>query len=133
MQNFLKAQNFNSLIGLSHDWLLYAFARKKAFHWYFDSNSYIFYRQHLSNVYGDAGLWGNLIKKYNLIGSKWYRVQVKRILELIGVDDIPDSILSWANSGPYYKRIGIIKHVFALRRRRGESILLTLFILLGIA
>ncbi len=62
---------------LSHDWLLYFYARLNNKNVIIDSNSYINYRIHESNAHGTMNLFSFTAfqKKINLFYSGWYNIQ----------------------------------------------------------
>ena len=65
-----------------HDWLVYILARSKENRWFFDSKSYIRYRQHESNDTGARGTATAVIRRLNLISNGWYKSQIKVALEI---------------------------------------------------
>ena len=70
---------------LSHDWLLYFYSRYKNIKVIIDSNSYILYRIHESNVHGTMNL--NSIdafkSKIKLFYSGWYHIQISNFSKFI--------------------------------------------------
>lgn len=62
--------------GASHDWIIYAICRSNGLTWYRDSASSIVYRQHASNLYGAQQGWGDILAKFRLTRSGWYRTHI---------------------------------------------------------
>jgi rhamnosyltransferase len=56
---------------LSHDWLLYFYARLNNYKVYIDENSFILYRIHDSNVHGAL----TLSDRFRLFKENWYQIQ----------------------------------------------------------
>lgn len=59
---------------ISHDWILYFYARTNNFIVFIDNNSYITYRIHNNNVHGSLNIisFNSILKKINLIRSGWF-------------------------------------------------------------
>jgi rhamnosyltransferase len=127
----IEAQNFDFLKKISHDWLVYAIARHLNHPWIMDDSSYIYYRQHASNSYGDNGVIANLIKKIKLIKSKWYGNQIRNILSVI--DPFKNSRHSTIifSSKSIFIRLWHIPHFFHARRKKLESIAIMMLFLIG--
>jgi rhamnosyltransferase len=62
--------------GASHDWIIYAICRSAGLTWCRDSASGIVYRQHASNLYGAQQGWGDILAKFRLTRSGWYRTHI---------------------------------------------------------
>ena len=59
-----------------HDWLVYLCARTCSYRWYFDQNSYLFYRQHNSNEIGGRRSWRGFLFRAEKLISGWYTKQL---------------------------------------------------------
>ena len=78
----LKSIDFEIIKNISHDWLIYAIVRSMGKKWIMDENSYIFYRQHQNNNYGDKKGWQLVLSKFSLVKSGWYFKSVRQIFDL---------------------------------------------------
>lgn len=78
----LKSIDFEIIKFISHDWLIYAIVRSMGKKWVMDDNSYIFYRQHQNNNYGDKKGWQLMLFKFSLVKSGWYFKSVRLIFDL---------------------------------------------------
>lgn len=98
-----------------HDWFCYALARELGFNWFIDSNSYLKYRQHNSNVVG-----ANL-------GLQAFVIRAKKVLSGDAIKQ-SQTIINVLSSDPKYKagialpksRLDYLKLAFLCRycRRR---------------
>ncbi len=130
VQMKINKADFQRLKSLSHDWYIYAVCRAENFTWYFDAKSYIFYRQHSSNAYGDAGFIAGFRKKIKLLLDGWYKRQILNILSHLEDNEKNLEISSILKGGSILNKLKIIKYFDQLRRKRWESYILTLFIVL---
>ena len=106
-----------------HDWLIYAFFRSRNMPWHIDSNLLIRYRQHKSNQFGANFGLKAYIKRINMIYSGWYRSEVEKIYNVVGVQSSQVFNLD--------KRF-LIRNFYQLRRRNRDVIFLLLMILIGL-
>jgi rhamnosyltransferase len=96
-----------------HDWLLYAFARSKGYHWEIDSKAYMLYRQHENNCVGAN------------VGLKAFFFRVKILMFGRGLHHVADLLnilneFSDSNhSGPLTRKslLYFIKNVNHIRRK----------------
>jgi rhamnosyltransferase len=77
--NLEKWKNF------SHDWYIYFFARINNYKVFIDTNSFIQYRIHQTNVHGQLNLnnLNSIKKRVELIKSGWYFEQIANFRQLI--------------------------------------------------
>ncbi len=75
-QNFLRSQPELVENATYHDWMTYAYFRCRNYKWVIDSRSFIFYRQHSSNVLGARSGAKAYIKRLLLLTSKTYAGQL---------------------------------------------------------
>jgi rhamnosyltransferase len=103
---------------LSHDWLIYFFARHKNYKVIIDQTSYIKYRIHNNNVHGllNANNLSAVFKRLSLIKNGWFTSQINFYLQFLDNNSIEKKIyLKYKKS--YFNRIFIlIKYNFSLFR-----------------
>ena len=70
---------------LSHDWLIYFYARVNDDLVYFDSNSYILYRIHDKNVHGHLNVFSfhTILAKSRLVRRGWYICNIRGFRQLM--------------------------------------------------
>ena len=132
IKNILSAVDFNLIRNISHDWILYAVARSDSFKWFMDDAAYIYYRQHANNSYGDLGYVGNLIRKYKLLRSGWYRNNLQVILHLIKNGEDSLLIKKALDHNTIISRITLAKYMLVARRIRSESVIFILLLIFGV-
>lgn len=59
--------------GASHDWIVYAICRSAGLRWFRDPAAAILYRQHAANLYGAQRGWADVLAKFRMTRSGWYR------------------------------------------------------------
>ena len=113
ISNFSKLNKINN-----HDWLIYAFFRKKEMKWHIDSKPMMRYRNHGSNQMGPNIGLAALLKRLNLINTNWYSNEVYLILSSLSSlspkDDsmiIFDKVFLVKNFYSYEGRLK--KHIFS--------------------
>ncbi|TBH71736.1 glycosyltransferase [Aquirufa antheringensis] len=77
MSNYFKKLNFTNWKFISHDWLIYFYCRINKKDVFIDTNSYILYRIHSSNVHGSMNILSinSFFKRAQLFFSGWYAYQ----------------------------------------------------------
>jgi rhamnosyltransferase len=131
VKKFLLNKSIQSINHVSHDWLIYALARGSGLSWYLDADSYIFYRQHSNNVYGDAGFLGNIERKFKLLTSGWYRKNVLFVLESVEANEHSLIIKKAIAKNNFFARIVLIKYLFISRRKKLDSSFFIILLILG--
>ena len=105
----------------SHDWLIYAFFRSRGMSWCIDSEPLMLYRQHESNQVGSNFGFLAYLKRIKMVKSGWYRSEVRKISEIISINDDAFNLDTWF----------LIKNFYQLRRQNRDTFILLLMILLG--
>jgi rhamnosyltransferase len=108
--NDIKNIDFSNWKYLSHDWLLYFYARINKKNVVIDSNSYINYRIHENNVHGTMNLFSlsAFFKKIKLFFSGWYIIQSTNYSNyMLKQDTIEKYIYSQYNKN-WFNRIRIL-------------------------
>ena len=105
----------------SHDWLIYAFFRSRGMSWCIDSEPLMLYRQHESNQVGSNFGFLAYLKRIKMIKSGWDRSEVRKISEIISINDDAFNLDIWF----------LIKNFYQLRRQNRDTFILLLMILLG--
>lgn len=109
-----------------HDWLLYAFSRKRGYGWVFHNISLLYYRQHAENVMGVRSGFGSFLKRYKLLSSGWYFSESKKICSVLG-DDFWQTLA--VDGGLTLSKVRfLIFNILNFRRARVESLLIFLFV-----
>lgn len=107
-----------------HDWLIYAFARSRNYLWYIDSKPMMLYRQHANNQVGVNNSIASAKKRFHLIKNKWFRYQVTKIAEHIGLRETV--IYRHGLSCGYKGNIWLLFNVNQLRRRHRDRLALAI-------
>jgi rhamnosyltransferase len=115
----------------SHDWLIYAVARSAGYIWFCDSEAHIFYRQHLTNVYGARSSFGGIIAKLKQIRSGWYRQNVCWLRQFIESNEVESNILQRVERWSLVDRWYVATHSSLFRRRQRDIWVLAVLALLG--
>ena len=98
---------------LSHDWLLYFYARMNNEKVVIDSNSYILYRIHDNNVHGTMNLnsFNAFKSKLKLFYSGWYNLQTNYFSRFIlNPRDIAQQIYTEYNKNWFSRILIILKY-----------------------
>ena len=106
----------------SHDWLIYAFFRSRGMSWCIDSEPLMLYRQHESNQVGSNFGFLAYLKRIKMVKSGWYRSEVRKISEIISINDDAFNLDIWF----------LIKNFYQLRRQNRDAFILLLMILFRI-
>jgi rhamnosyltransferase len=106
----------------SHDWLIYAVSRSYGCRWFIDSNSFIMYRQHSNNAYGDLGAFKNIFKKFQMVIGGWYKRQVLHNLQFLNPDDQDCRLVKEFILGSASSRIKMFSEFKRFRRKKVDSI-----------
>ncbi|TNJ21950.1 glycosyl transferase [Aeromonas sobria] len=113
-----------------HDWLIYAFARCRGYHWFIDVESMMRYRQHANNQVGTNNSFKAAKKRLKLISNKWYRQQVVNIATYLDLRNTP-IFFNGLNNG-YIGNLYLLLHIGQLRRRFRDRLALAFFLLFNI-
>jgi rhamnosyltransferase len=107
----------------SHDWLIYAFFRSRNMPWCIDNKVLMRYRQHESNQIGSNFGLKAYIKRTNMINNGWYRSEVEKIYNVVGVSGCKVFNLD---------RKFLISNFYKLRRRNRDVFILLVMLLIGL-
>lgn len=123
-----------------HDWLIYLIIRGAGGKWAFDESPAMDYRQHSSNEIGGRGGIASIMRRWRLITSGWYRIQVEAA-QAIYQAVFPDSKLVFASfqqkqprffssdfSSIFFKALYVFKNS---RRRLSDRVVLTFAVIFG--
>ncbi len=108
--NDIKNIDFTNWKYLSHDWLLYFYARINKKNVVIDSNSYINYRIHENNVHGTMNLFSinAFIKKIKLFYSGWYIIQTTNYSNYLLKQDTMEKYIYSQYNKNWFTRIRIL-------------------------
>jgi len=103
---------------LSHDWLLYFYARLNSYKVYIDQNSYILYRIHDSNVHGQLNTLSLFALKgrLKLINEGWYFKQAEGFKSLLSPNSDEYRIYKWYSKNYFTRLYVILRYNFSLIR-----------------
>ncbi len=123
-RKFVSGKNLDKWKFISHDWLIYFCARSLYKNVIIDSNSYIFYRIHQSNVHGQLNR--NSLKTYfkrlAFILDQWYFIHSFHFSQFLKYGSLELYIYDMYNKN-WFTRIWVIfKYNFKLIRSKGKFI-----------
>jgi len=106
-----------------HDWMIYAYFRSLNMLWHIDEVPSMYYRQHENNQVGvNNGLYAYL-NRVKIIKNKWYRGEVQKITDLVGIYNKNSIVLSY---------VFLIKNFYQLRRKPTDVTFLLFMLLLRV-
>ncbi|MGN7990539.1 glycosyltransferase [Pedobacter sp. 22226] len=109
LQSFLKVLDTSNWKGLSHDWLIYFFARSRNHKVIIDANSYIHYRLHSDNVHGHLNklTFATIKEKSGQVLDGYYQNHAKNYIKYLRNESEEHKIYEQF-LGNYYQRNKII-------------------------
>lgn len=102
-----------------HDSLIYFFARANGFKWHIDDASYIYYRQHKSNVLGANFGISAAIKRLLALLDGWL---ITQIVAMAKFSDFSNEITKKIERFNFSDRLYLLLNVFEFRRKRTHCI-----------
>lgn len=120
----LKDVDYMNWKGLSHDWLVYFYARLMKFKVFIDKESYIHYRLHGNNVHGHLNKlsFKTIQDKFSQVLNGYHQEAAKQFIQLVPIDSEEYSIYKDFIGG-YWKRNKMIwKYNTALMRDKKKLI-----------
>lgn len=111
---------FNNWVNLSHDWLIYFYARINRVKIYFDGASKILYRIHGSNVHGQLNISGikSIFSRLIMVKNGWYRNHHKNYIHFLDYDSEEYRIISNYSSNIVFRYFVLFKYNFKLVRSK---------------
>ena len=86
LQAFVR-ERFEALQAIKvHDWLIYAFARERGWHWVIDDAATMLYRQHERNEAGANAGWRPGLRRVLNVYDGHFRVDALAVAELVGAN-----------------------------------------------
>jgi rhamnosyltransferase len=127
IQNFIKdisSVDLRNWIHISHDWLIYFYARKSNFPVFIDQNSYILYRIHSTNVHGHLNIlsFKSFVKRFSLVLNGWYFKQISGFSILLDPSSIEFKIYQNYVSSWFSRLSIILRYNYKLMRSRKKFI-----------
>ncbi|WP_300686403.1 glycosyltransferase [Chryseobacterium sp.] len=118
LQKFLKKADNINWKAFSHDWLVYFFARTHKYNVVIDSNSYIHYRIHASNVHGHLNKMSfNTIKeKSSEVLNGYYQKHIQNYIQYIDKDTEEYKIYEQFLGSYFQRNFTILKYNTQLMR-----------------
>lgn len=102
----------------SHDWFIYFVSRVNSLKVFIDSDSFIKYRIHSSNVHGGMNKLSlsGIYKRLTLLNNKWYRKHTLGMLNLLTDGSEEHKLLVDFNKSYFHRILIIFKYNFQLIR-----------------
>jgi rhamnosyltransferase len=118
LKEILQNTNYLNWKYFSHDWFIYFAARINGFKVFFDSNSYIYYRIHESNVHGQLNIFSlnALIKRLLLVQRGWYLNHIIGFEKLLSLDSAEYNIYQLFKKNRFTRFYVLIRYNFNLIR-----------------
>ena len=132
IKNRISSIPFSEFKNRSHDWLIYAMARAAEYRWFCDPKSFVFYRQHSSNVYGAHSSLSGILSKIDKIKNGWYRENIIWLGSFVNKNEVLSDIFRRVERWSWIDRCYVAIHSNKFRRRRRDILVLFFFALLGI-
>ena len=118
--NSIANFNFSDWQYLSHDWMLYFYARFKKHKVFIDSKSHILYRIHDSNVHGSLSFWGRL----KLVQIGWYKIHSSNFQKYFLKESSEEFFIYNHFNANWYQRMYILtKYNFQLMRSKRKFVI----------
>jgi rhamnosyltransferase len=117
-QNYLVNNKIKNWSNISHDWLIYFYARLHQFKVVIDSEPKIIYRIHLNNVHGqlNTNTIFSYYKRLKIVLNGWYFIQINNLITLTP-DGSTEKMIYYMYSKNWFTRIFILfKYNFSLIR-----------------
>lgn len=134
LNNLLPKLSFDNWSYLSHDWLIYFYARYKNHGVYIDSQSHILYRLHSQNVHGhlNAVSFHAAKTKLQMIKEGWYVKNINGLSQLLDNSSEEIKIYNQYKKGVVNRFLLILKYNTSLIRSFKKFILFFVFSLIPI-
>lgn len=119
--NHIKFLDFKNWKYISHDWVLYFYARYRKYKVSLDSESYILYRIHTTNVHGGLNLisFDSIYKKIRLFYSDWYEIHTLNFMKFfLNPTDEEALIYKYYNLNWASRIYVLLKYNFRLMRSK---------------
>ena len=117
--------------GASHDWIVYAICRSRGLKWFRDRTAGIVYRQHASNQYGARRGWNDVVAKFRLTRSGWYRDHILWLRNVVPGHDDEQRVLASIERGGASDRWWLFRQAGRFRRTSQAVLHLRAAIVLG--
>ena len=118
LKKTLEKVDYSNWKFFSHDWFVYFFARIDDYGVSIDSNAYILYRIHDSNVHGQLNTSSFFATKerLKLLNGGWYFLQIKGFLQLIPKGSIERNIYELYTKNYFTRFYVLFRFNFSLIR-----------------
>lgn len=117
---------------VSHDWMIYAFARSRKLTWFIDDRALILYRQHRTNVYGSRRGLKDILERVKLLRDRWYRRHILWLAGKLELDGEAREVIARVARLSPFDRLWLALQAAKLRRRPREIWMLRLALLTGL-
>lgn len=129
IKEWLGTVRFPIDMGISHDWLIYAFVRNSNLTWYCDDRALILYRQHDMNVYGSKRGLADMVGRVQLLRENWYRRHIIWISEQLILSSHESDLIRRIKRLSIIDRVWLFIHANKLRRRSRDVMMLRIALL----
>lgn len=108
----------------SHDWFVYFFARLNKYKVAIDSNAYILYRVHETNVHGQLNTLSfyAIKERIKLISNGWYYIHAKGFMTLLQHNSVENKIYRMYSKNYFTRLYVILRYNFSLIRSSKKAI-----------
>lgn len=124
LKKAIKKTNYLDWKFFSHDWFIYFFARINKHTVFIDSNAYIKYRMHSSNLHGHLNkktLWASL-ERLKVIQAGWYQEHIKGFNQLLENAPVEKHIYKMFIKNYFSRFFVVVRYNFSLNRSFKKSI-----------
>lgn len=123
-KNYLDLVKINNWNYLSHDWLIYFYARINNFKVIIDSNPKILYRIHENNVHGQLNINSFLSfkKRFKFVYNGWYFNHVDHFILLTSHNSLEHKIYDYYNFNWFTRVYILVRYNFDLIRSKNKFI-----------
>lgn len=126
LRSWLRGVTFPVDIGVSHDWIIYAFFRASGLGWVCDDVATILYRQHANNVYGSRRGFGDLLARIKLLRDRWYRRHIAWLASQLELGEAERDVARRVTRLSLLDRCWLVGRAGQARRRHADVLKLRL-------
>jgi rhamnosyltransferase len=129
LRDWLHGVDFPADLGISHDWLIYAFVRHRHLGWFCDDRALILYRQHGGNVYGANRGLPDLLARVGMLRNRWYRQHILWVASQLDLTSDEEALVKRIRRLSPIDRLWLCARANQLRRRPRDVLMLRLALL----
>jgi rhamnosyltransferase len=124
LKKTIRKIDFENWQFFSHDWFVYFFARLNSYKVSIDSNAYILYRVHDTNVHGQLNTFSlyAIKERLKLIRQGWYFKQVEGFKSLLNPNSDEYKICKFYSKNYFTRLYVVLRYNFSLIRNPKKAI-----------